>query len=75
MLTRSEGPHHGEPDRTAVKRKNITQLVHDEASGTVTIYVLDGAPRRRCPIAATEFTITTRHEGKPRQFQLAASPR
>jgi len=69
----SEGPHHGSLIELGNEEYHA-ELVHDEASGTVTIYVLDGAATQAVPIAATEVTINTRHEGKPRQFQLAASP-
>ncbi len=55
------GDHHGE-------------LVHDDAAGTVTVYILDGAATENVPVAAKDATINITREGLGKQFALAASP-
>ncbi len=69
----AEGPHHG----ILIELGNETyhaELVHDEQSGTVTIYILDSGAKTAVPIDATELTINLKHDGQGEQFKLAASP-
>jgi hypothetical protein len=69
----SEGPHHGsliELGREAYH----AELVHDDATDTVTIYVLDGAAKDAVAIDAKQLTLNLVVGGKPQQFQLAARP-
>jgi len=49
-------------------------MVHDDAAGTVTVYVLDSAAKTAVPIDAAEVTINLKHEGRGEQFKLAAAP-
>ncbi len=69
----SEGPHHGDLIELGNEEYHA-EILHDESAGTVTIYVLNGAATEQVPIDATEVTINTKHDGKPEQFTLAASP-
>jgi len=69
----SEGPHHGALIELGNEEYHA-ELVHDEDAGTVTIYILDGAAKTQLPIDATEVTINAKHDGKPEQFKLPASP-
>jgi hypothetical protein len=51
------------------------ELVHDDATGTVTVYVLDGALEKNVPVDAAEAVINVTREGASgQQFKLAASP-
>jgi hypothetical protein len=50
------------------------ELVHDDADGNVTIYILDAHAETAVPIDATELTINLKHDGQAEQFKLAASP-
>jgi hypothetical protein len=51
------------------------ELVHDDAAGTVTVYILDGAVTENVPVDATEAVINITREGTPgQQFTLTASP-
>ncbi len=50
------------------------ELVHDDAAGTVTVYILDGAAKENVPIDTLEATINITHDGTPEQFKLTASP-
>lgn len=69
----SEGPHHG--DLIELGNEDFhAELLHDEAAGTVTIYVLDGSATKQVPIDASEVTINATIDGQPQQFALAASP-
>jgi hypothetical protein len=50
------------------------ELVHDDAAGTVTVYVLDGAVAKNVPVDAKQATINITREGRGEQFSLSASP-
>ena len=69
----TEGPHHGDLIELGNEEYHA-EILHDEDAGTVTIYVLDGAATKQVPIDATEVTINAKHDGKPEQFKLTASP-
>lgn len=69
----SEGPHHGSLIELG-KEEYHGELVHDEESGKVTIYILDSAATKAVPIEAAEITVNVVHDGKPQQFPLAAVP-
>ena len=69
----TEGPHHGDLIELGNEEYHA-EILHDEDAGTVTIYVLNGAATEQVPIEATEVTINVKHDGKPEQFKLSASP-
>ena len=68
-----QGPHQsqivdlGEGDYHA-------ELIHDEKSHTITVYILDDSGEKTTAIEAEELTVNLVHDGKPQQFKLAASP-
>jgi len=69
----SAGPHGGsliEPG----EEEYHAEMVHDDAAGTVTVYVLDSAAKTAVPIDSAEVTINLKHEGRGEQFKLAAAP-
>ena len=69
----TEGPHHG--SLIELGREDYhAELVHDDATNTVTIYVLDGAAKDAVPIQAKQLTLNLLVGGKPQQYQLAARP-
>src|SRR5688572_17504984 len=56
------GPHGG--DLIGLGNEEYhAELVHDEAAGSVTLYVLDSAAKASVPIDATEVTINLTHDG------------
>lgn len=67
------GPHEGSLIELGNEEYHA-ELVHDEAAGKVTIYVLDSAAKKAVPIEATELVINLKHDGKGEQFKLAAAP-
>lgn len=69
----SEGPHHGGLIELGNEEYHA-ELLHDETTGTVTIYILDGTAKTQVPIEATEIMINAKHDGKPEQFSLTATP-
>lgn len=69
----SEGPHHGSLIELG-KEAYHGELVHDEKSGAVTIYILDGAVEKSVPIKAESILINAKHDGKGQQFTLTAAP-
>ncbi len=69
----SEGPHHGSLIELG-KEAYHGELVHNEKSGAITIYILDGAAKAAVPIKAKSVLINIKHDGKGQQFTLAASP-
>jgi hypothetical protein len=50
------------------------ELVHDDAAGTVTVYILDGAAAENVPVDAKEAVFNITREGLGKQFTLAAAP-
>jgi len=50
------------------------ELVHDQAAGGVTVYVLDAAAKSAVPIDASELVINLTLDGRGEQFKLAAAP-
>jgi len=68
----SAGPHGGSLIELGEEEYHA-ELVHDEAAGTVTVYLLDSAAKAAVPIDATEVVINLKHEGRGEQFKLAAS--
>lgn len=69
----SEGPHHGHLIELGNEEYHA-ELTHDDATHTVTIYVLDSAAKKAVPIDAKEVLINLIVEGKPEQFHLVAAP-
>ncbi len=66
-----EGPHHGALIELG---EYHAELMHDEAAGGITVYILDGTGKNSHPIDATEITINLKHDGQGEQFSLVASP-
>jgi hypothetical protein len=69
----SEGPHHGHLIELG-KEEYHAELTHDDATHTVTVYLLDGAAKKSVPIEEKELTLNMVVDGKPSQFKLAAMP-
>ena len=67
----SEGPHHGSLIELGNEQYHA-ELVHDDTTGAVTIYILDGAAAAQVPIEAAEVMINLKHDGKAVQHRLAA---
>jgi len=67
----SAGPHGGDILELG---EYHGELVHDDAAGTVTVYILDGAAAETVPIDGKEAVINITREGLGKQFTLAASP-
>lgn len=69
----TEGPHHG--SLIELGREDYhAELVHDDTTDTVTIYILDAAAAKAVPIAAKQLMLNVRAAGKVQQFPLAAQP-
>ena len=69
----TEGPHHG--SLIELGRENYhAELVHDMATHTITIYLLDGAAENAVTIPAKQLSLNLLVAGKPQQFQLTAQP-
>ena len=69
----TEGPHHGTLIELG-KEDYHAELVHDDATDTVTIHILDATATKSVPTTAKEVTLNMRAGGKPQQFALAARP-
>jgi hypothetical protein len=67
----SEGPHGGSLIELGNEEYHA-ELVHDDAAGTVTIYLLDSAAKTSVPIEAIEIIINLTHDGQGEQFKIAA---
>ena len=69
----SDGPHHGHLIELGNEEYHA-ELVHDDASQTVTIYLLNSTAKEQVAIEATELTVNLKHDGKGEQFKITASP-
>ena len=69
----TEGPHHG-PLIELGNEEYHAEVVHDDATGAVTIYLLDSHAEKSVTTTATEVTINLKHGDTPEQFKLAAQP-
>ena len=69
----TEGPHHGALIELG-REDYHAELVHDDATNTVTIYILDGAAKDAVAIEAKQLTLNLLVGGKPQQFQLVSMP-
>ena len=56
------GPHEGMLIELG-KEEYHAELVHDDAAGTVTIYLLDGSAKNAVPITPEEVVINLKHDG------------
>ena len=66
------GPHNGHLIELGSNEEYHAELVHDEATHRVTVYVLDGAAKKNVPISQPELVINMVSGGTPQQFKLAA---
>lgn len=69
----SEGPHHGHLIELGQEEYHA-ELVHDAATKTVTIYLLDGSASKPVPISEPDVIVNMVVEGTPIQAKLTASP-
>jgi hypothetical protein len=69
----STGPHGGALIELG-KEEYHAELIHDDAAGTVTIYILDHDATDFVAIDAKELRINLKHHGKGEQFVLDAAP-
>jgi hypothetical protein len=69
----SEGPHKGHLIELGTEEYHA-ELVHDDATKTVSIYILDSKAKEAVPIAAKEVTLNLVVDTKPLQVKLPATP-
>jgi len=69
----AHGPHEGSLIELGNEEYHA-ELVHDEATGTITVYVLDSSAKKAVPIEAAELHVNLDHDGESQQFTLTASP-
>lgn len=69
----TEGPHLGALIELG-KEDYHAELVHDEKTDTITVYILDATARKPVPITAKELMLNLKAGNKPYQFPLKACP-
>ena len=69
----SEGPHHGHLIELGQEEYHA-ELVHDDATKTVTVYLLDKEAKAPVAIADPEIMLNLAADGQPMQVKLAAAP-
>ena len=69
----TEGPHHGQLIELGNEEYHA-EFLHDEASGAVTVYLLDSPATTDVPIEATELRVNLSHDGQAEQFTLSPTP-
>lgn len=68
-----EGPHQGHLIELGEEEYHA-ELTHDDATKTVTVYLLDKEAKTAVPIGDSEIVLNLVVEGKPLQVKLAAAP-
>lgn len=68
-----KGPHGG-PLLELGDEEYHMEVMLDEKTNVLTLYVLDSAAKGLVPIEAKEVLINLKHAGKPVQFKLQAAP-
>lgn len=66
-----KGPHGGSLLELGDEEYHI-EVMLNEKTNTLTLYVLDAAAKAMVPIDAKEALINLKHDGKPEQFKLPA---
>jgi len=69
----SEGPHHGQLIELGNEEFHA-ELVHDDSTNQVTIYLLDSAAKNSVASEEQELVMNVVVDGTPQQFKLAAAP-
>ena len=69
----TEGPHHGVLVELGNEEYHV-EVVHDDATGIVTVYLLDSHAEKTVTTTATEAVINLKHGDTAEQFKLAAQP-
>jgi hypothetical protein len=69
----SEGPHHGHLIELGNEEYHA-ELTHDDATKTVTVYLLDGKAEKPVPIAEPDVIVNMVVDGSPMQAKLLANP-
>lgn len=69
----TEGPHGGHLIELG-KEEYHAELIHDDATGKVTVFLLDGSVNLPVAIEQPQITINIRHDGEGKQFKLLAVP-
>ena len=69
----TEGPHHGVLVELGNEEYHA-EVTHDDATGTVTVYLLDASAEKIVTSEATELAINLKLADKPAQFKLSAQP-
>ena len=67
----STGPHGGQLIELGDEEYHA-ELLHDDATDTVTIYMLDAAAKKAVSVAEDAVSINALIDGKPRTFKLKA---
>lgn len=65
------GPHEGHLIELGEEEFHA-EWTHDDATGKVTIYVLDGAIKKEVPIAAETVTIVVKNKADEKSYELTA---
>lgn len=69
----TEGPHHGVLAELGNEEFHA-EVVHDDTTGMVTVYLLDGHAEKSVTTTATELVINLKHGDTPEQYNLVALP-
>ncbi|HEX5103606.1 MAG TPA: hypothetical protein VFV87_07345 [Pirellulaceae bacterium] len=69
----TEGPHHGHLIELGEEEYHA-ELAHDDATKTVTVYLLDKEAKAPVAIPDPEISLNLVVDGQPMQFKLKAAP-
>ena len=66
------GPHDGHLIELGSDEAFHAELIHDDKTHRVTIFILDGKAKNNVPIPQPELAVNIVNGGNPKQFKLAA---
>jgi hypothetical protein len=68
------GPHGGHLIELGSNEAFHAELLHDDTTHRVTVYILDGKAKADVPIPQPELVVNIVSAGNPKQFKLMAAP-
>jgi hypothetical protein len=68
------GPHGGHLIELGANEEFHAEILHDDDTHRVTVYILDGNAQHAVPISQPQLVINMVNGGNPRQFKLASAP-
>lgn len=67
------GPHGGELVELGKEDYHL-EVVHDDKTGTIVMYLLDSTAKKSVPISSKEIVVNVKADGRGKQYKIPATP-